>query len=70
MVVNPIRQMEHEHDVTGQFLTQMHQITENYSLPKDACPTFTALFEGLDALEKDLHEHIHLKNIHRNVSVT
>ncbi len=59
---NPIRQMEHEHDVAGQFLTQMRQITENYSLPKDACPTFTALYKGLDALEKDLHEHIHLEN--------
>jgi regulator of cell morphogenesis and NO signaling len=59
---NPIRQMEHEHDVAGRFLTQMRQITDNYSLPKDACPTFTALFEGLDALEKDLHEHIHLEN--------
>jgi len=59
---NPIRQMEHEHDVAGQFLTQMRQITSNYTLPDDACQTFTALFEGLDALEKDLHEHIHLEN--------
>ena len=61
-ISNPIRQMEHEHDVAGQFLTQMRLITESYSLPNDACPTFTALFEGLDALEKDLHEHIHLEN--------
>ncbi|NQV31325.1 MAG: iron-sulfur cluster repair di-iron protein [Phycisphaeraceae bacterium] len=59
---NPIRQMEHEHDVAGQFLAQMRQITDNYSLPDDACPTFVALFEGLDAMEKDLHEHIHLEN--------
>ncbi len=59
---NPISQMEHEHDVAGQFLTQMRQITGNYTLPDDACPTFRALFEGLDALEKDLHEHIHLEN--------
>ncbi len=57
---NPIRQMEHEHEVAGQFLVQMRQITDSYFLPNDACPTFTALFEGLDALEKDLHEHIHL----------
>jgi len=59
---NPIRQMEHEHDVAGQFLAQMRQITGNYTLPDDACPTFVALFEGLDAMEKDLHEHIHLEN--------
>ena len=61
-ISNPIRQMEHEHDVAGQFLMKMRQITDNYKLPDDACPTFTALFEGLDALEKDLHEHIHLEN--------
>ncbi len=59
---NPIGQMEYEHDVAGEFLAQMRQITNNYTLPDDACPTFTALYEGLDALEKDLHEHIHLEN--------
>ena len=51
-----------EHDVAGDFLAQMRQVTDNYTLPEDACPTFAALFEGLDALEKDLHEHIHLEN--------
>ncbi len=61
-IANPIRQMEHEHDVAGQFLAQMRQITGNYTLPNDACPTFAALFEGLNALEKDLHVHIHLEN--------
>ena len=61
-IVNPIGQMEHEHDVAGQCLTEMRRITSNYRLPDDACPTFAALFEGLDALEKDLHEHIHLEN--------
>lgn len=61
-VDNLIHEMEHEHDVVGQFLTQMRQVTDNYTLPDDACPTFTALFDGLDALEKDLHEHIHLEN--------
>jgi len=59
---NPIGQMEHEHDVAGEFLAQMRHVTNNYTLPSDACPTFTALYEGLDALEKDLHEHIHLEN--------
>lgn len=59
---NPISQMEHEHDVAGQCLAEMRRITSDYSLPGDACPSFAALFDGLDALEKDLHEHIHLEN--------
>ena len=34
----------------------------SYRLPDDACPTFAALYETLQALEADLHEHIHLEN--------
>jgi regulator of cell morphogenesis and NO signaling len=61
-ISNPIHQMEHEHDVAGEILARMRHVTNNYTLPSDACPTFVALYEGLDALEKDLHEHIHLEN--------
>ena len=61
-IANPIHQMEYEHDVAGRFLAQMRHISDDYTLPDEACPTFTALFEGLAALEKDLHEHIHLEN--------
>ena len=61
-VGHPIRQMEHEHDSAGQALAAMRRITGNYRLPTDACPTFCALYDGLQALEADLHEHIHLEN--------
>jgi regulator of cell morphogenesis and NO signaling len=61
-VANPIRQMEAEHDDAGNELAVMRQLTGNYQLPPDACPTFAALYEGLEALEADLHEHIHLEN--------
>ena len=61
-VQNPIRQMEHEHENAGQALAHMRVLTDNYQLPDDACPTFTTLYEALDAMEKDLHEHIHLEN--------
>lgn len=58
----PIEQMEHEHEHAGQALAQMRTLTSNYQLPGDACPTFAALYEGLVAVEADLHEHIHLEN--------
>ena len=61
-VANPIHQMEHEHDGAGALLVKMRQITGNYTLPDDACQTFNALYEALEALEADLHEHIHLEN--------
>lgn len=61
-VSHPIQQMEHEHDGAGDVLAKMREITDNYRLPADACQTFKALYEALEALEADLHEHIHLEN--------
>jgi len=61
-VENPIGQMEYEHDNAGKALDKMRQITLDYKLPEDACNTFKALYDGLKALEADLHEHIHLEN--------
>jgi regulator of cell morphogenesis and NO signaling len=61
-VQNPIHQMKYEHDAAGAALAEMRRITEGYGLPEDACPSFVALYEGLQALERDLHEHIHLEN--------
>ncbi|GEM_PF-166045 len=61
-VANPIRQMEYEHDSAGEALSEMRRITGNYTLPEDACQTFAALYDGLQAIEADLHEHIHLEN--------
>jgi len=61
-VLTPIRQMEFEHQNAGQALARMRELTDNYRLPDDACPTFATVYEALDAMEKDLHEHIHLEN--------
>jgi len=61
-VSNPIRMMMHEHDSAGQALEHMRSLTEGYTLPEDACAAYRTLFEGLQALEADLHQHIHLEN--------
>jgi len=61
-VVHPIQQMELEHDAAGDELAVMRKLTGGYQLPPDACQTFAALYEGLVAMEADLHEHIHLEN--------
>lgn len=61
-VQNPIRVMVMEHDSAGDALAAMRQITSGYTAPADACNTFRALFFELQALESDLHRHIHLEN--------
>jgi regulator of cell morphogenesis and NO signaling len=61
-VGNPIRQMEAEHESAGGALAQIRKLTGDYALPDDACPTFRALYEELERMEADLHQHIHLEN--------
>ena len=54
--------MEHEHDSAGRTLEKLRAVTGGYVLPPDACPTFAAFYEGLEQMEADLHQHIHLEN--------
>jgi regulator of cell morphogenesis and NO signaling len=58
----PILQMEAEHGVAGDALHKMREVTAGYVLPLDSCATFRALYEEIQQLEDDLHEHIHLEN--------
>ncbi|MFB3825562.1 MAG: iron-sulfur cluster repair di-iron protein [Bryobacteraceae bacterium] len=61
-VQNPIRVMVYEHDNAGAALEQMRSLSGNYTAPQDACNTFRAMYHGLEELEADLHQHIHLEN--------
>ena len=61
-VNNPIRVMEHEHDNAGAALEKMRELTLGFRVPADACNTYAALLDGLAAMERDLHEHIHKEN--------
>ncbi|MCL6099686.1 MAG: iron-sulfur cluster repair di-iron protein [Bacteroidetes bacterium] len=61
-IKNPIRRMEEEHSSAGEVLSTMKKLTNNYTLPKDACTTFKVTYEELKEFELDLHKHIHLEN--------
>lgn len=61
-VKNPITMMLNEHEAVGDILREMRTVSNNYSLPADACMSYTLLYQGLEALERDLHEHIHIEN--------
>ncbi|HEY8689518.1 MAG TPA: iron-sulfur cluster repair di-iron protein [Chitinophagaceae bacterium] len=61
-VQNPINMMEMEHEMVGNNLEEIRNITNNYALPEDACATYSLLFKMLDEFEDDLHLHIHLEN--------
>lgn len=61
-LINPIRHMLSDHDDTGVLLKSLRDVTRDYTLPEGACMSYQALYHGLEAIEKDLHQHIHLEN--------
>lgn len=58
----PIRHMMGDHDQTGEELAGFRKLTDNYTPPPEACPTWRALYRAIEDLESDLHRHIHLEN--------
>lgn len=61
-IASPIGVMEREHDSAGTALARLRVITAAYTVPEDACPTYRGYYDGLERVERDLHEHIHLEN--------
>ncbi len=61
-VESPIRMMMFEHDNAGGALRLMRKLSADYSVPADACISFSKLYEALLRMEGDLHQHIHLEN--------
>lgn len=62
MAQMPISRMQHEHDDHAVILRQIRKLTNDFKVPGDACMTWRALWQSLAALERALHEHIHLEN--------
>jgi regulator of cell morphogenesis and NO signaling len=61
-LLRPINVMEHDHEAAGRALATMRRLTDGYTPPADACPTFRGLYHGLSELERDMHVHVHLEN--------
>lgn len=61
-IANPIAVMEREHDGAGHALGRIRELTMGFNAPSYACSTYLAMLDGLQALEADLHTHIHLEN--------
>ena len=51
-----------QHEEAGRLLKLLRSLTDGYKLPNDACRTFATMFELMETLEGDLHQHIHLEN--------
>jgi len=53
---------EKEHLGVGENLNMIRKLTNNYTLPEDACASYILLYRMLDEFEEDIQLHIHLEN--------
>jgi len=58
----PLKAMEHEHVIAGDLIKQIRTLSNNYTPPDFACPTFQITFKKLHEFDNDLMMHIHLEN--------
>jgi regulator of cell morphogenesis and NO signaling len=57
-----LRENMKEHDRAGEVLVELRRLTGGYTIPADACASYTAMLSGLEEIESDLHMHVHKEN--------
>lgn len=61
-ISHPIEMMTKDHDVAGNVMAEIRKLSQDYTPPEGACPTYRAFYAGLREFEQDLHRHVHLEN--------
>lgn len=51
-----------DHEDTGQLLKVMNQLTSDYQAPEEACGTWKLVYQRLQNIERQTHQHVHLEN--------
>ncbi|MGC1241929.1 MAG: iron-sulfur cluster repair di-iron protein [Chryseosolibacter sp.] len=58
----PITMMEHEHVIAGDLMKSIRSLSNNYTVPEFACPTYRVTYQKLKEFDDDLMTHVHLEN--------
>jgi regulator of cell morphogenesis and NO signaling len=61
-VRNPIRVMIAEHDAAGDAVARIRVLSDEFTPPEGACPTYRGFYQALAEFERNLHQHVHLEN--------
>lgn len=59
---SPVFTMMWEHEKAGNLLASIRKVSNDFSIPEDACVSYGLLYKKLEAFESDLHLHVHLEN--------
>lgn len=57
-----LEDLEADHEATAAHLERIAELTDEYEVPDDACPSYRSMLERLEALERDTHMHVHKEN--------
>lgn len=61
-VLDEVRALEAEHSGAGDVIKEIYQLTDHFTLPEDACPTFQRTYQVMEALFEDVFIHIFKEN--------
>jgi regulator of cell morphogenesis and NO signaling len=59
---DPVAVLSHDHEDAGALLSHIHQLSHNFTPPLGVCLSYRILYTGLQELEHDLRQHMHLEN--------
>jgi regulator of cell morphogenesis and NO signaling len=57
-----IVELENEHEVAGNLIKEINELTNDYSIPNDGCETYAKAYNLLKDMEQNTFTHIHLEN--------
>lgn len=60
-VINQIVELESDHSNILDLLEKLKEVTNNYTIPDDGCPTYETSYNKLYDLDADLTHHINLE---------
>lgn len=58
----PLRSMQFEHEGIVAMFERMRFLTDDFTRPPNACTSYRKLFDGLEALEREVREHVALED--------
>ncbi len=61
-IQSPISAREDEHVIAGDLIKHIRVLSNNYSPPDFACPTYRITYQKLQEFDNDLMQHVHLEN--------
>lgn len=57
-----IEGFEDDHAATAARLDRIADLTDGYAAPEDTCASYRSMLDRLEALERDMHMHVHKEN--------